>query len=87
MSSIGDGAGRGVFAKVDIPQGSCIAAEESYKKVHFTHTTTYLMEIVKGKVQGADDLRDLIQYAYGYGFQEKVVVSFSRRSFLFFVLV
>jgi len=44
--------------------------------VHFTHTTTYLMELVKGKVQGAEDLSDLLQYAYGYGFQEKVVVSF-----------
>ena len=78
MSSIGDGAGRGVFSKVDMPQGSLIAAEETHKKVHFTHTTTYMMEFLKDKYPEADDLSDLIQYAYGYGFQQKPVVSLAH---------
>ena len=77
MSSIGDGAGRGVFSKVEIPQGSLIAAEESHKKVHFTHTTTYMMEVLKDNFPEADYLSDLTQYAYGYGFQQQTVVSFS----------
>mmetsp|Transcript_20100 Transcript_20100/g.57678 ORF Transcript_20100/g.57678 Transcript_20100/m.57678 type:complete len:976 (+) Transcript_20100:148-3075(+) len=76
MSSIGDGAGRGVFAKVDIPQDSFIAVEESHKKVHFSHTTTYMMEIIKSTFSEAVDLSDLTQYAYGYGFQRKSIVSY-----------
>ena len=76
MSSIGDGAGRGVFSKVDVPQGSFIAAEEAHKKVHFSHTTTHVIEAFRDKYPEADDLSDLTQYAYGYGFQQQTVVSF-----------
>ena len=78
MSSIGDGAGRGVFAKVDIPQGSFIAAEESYKKVHFTHTTTYLMETRYERLGETSGLMKLLQYAYGYGFQRNILVSYEH---------
>ena len=78
MSSIGDGAGRGVFAKVDIPQGSFIAAEESHKKVHFTHTTTYLMETRYERLGESSGLMKLLQYAYGYGFQRNILVSYEH---------
>lgn len=82
MSSIGDGAGRGVFSKVDIPQGSLIAAEEAHKKVHFSHTTIHMIEAFRDKYFEADDLSDLTQYAYGYGFQQKTVVSACRPMYL-----
>ena len=75
MSSIGDGAGRGVFSKVDIPQGSLIAAEESHKKVHFTHTTSNLLEKRSDSFPSSSSLAKVLDYAYGYGFQRSIRAS------------
>ena len=76
MNSIGDGAGRGVFSKVEIPQGSLIAAEESHKKVHFAHATAYLLEKRSSSFQSASGLGKVLDYAYGYGFQRMIRVSY-----------
>jgi len=59
-----------------MPQGSLIAAEETHKKVHFTHTTSYLLEKRFGELSDASGLSDVLQYAYGYGFQRKTRVSY-----------
>jgi len=76
MSSLGEGAGRGVFAKLDIPAGSFIAGEESSKKLHFSHTTTELMESLYENVPEFKELGDVLRYTYGYGYQRNLLADY-----------
>ena len=79
-STIGDGAGRGVFAKVDIPKGAYIGEEQAQTKVHFAHSPVKLMEdVVTRKPEVAEmegGLRKLLNYMYGYGFQQNTVAKY-----------
>jgi len=59
MSAVGDGSGRGVFAKVDIKQGTAISKKEAARSIHVPGSAMDLIE--RHRAQSAD-----IQNAYGY---------------------
>lgn len=67
-----EGGGRGVFAKVDIEEGSFIALGETQKKVHFPPTT---LDIIYGLIeedhlsQYTKSLVRVYHYVDGYGWQ------------------
>jgi len=59
MSTVGDGSGRGVFAKVDIKQGTAISKNETARGIHVPGSAMDLIN--RHRAQSAD-----IQNAYGY---------------------
>jgi hypothetical protein len=81
VSSLGEGAGRGTFAKVDIPKGSYIMQEQAVAHVRFDQYTVYMMErlyeMTENMTTAFDELSQLINYMSGYGFQQSLVVSTS----------
>uniref|UniRef100_A0A7S2HCC7 PABS domain-containing protein n=1 Tax=Helicotheca tamesis TaxID=374047 RepID=A0A7S2HCC7_9STRA len=67
-SEIGEHAGRGVFAKVDIPKGSRIALDESVKSIYAAPSTVDLAFTFLKEFDEAQDLNAATAYLYGYGF-------------------
>ena len=71
-SGAGDKAGRGVYAKVDIPHDTYLGPEEKMHSVHFTPST---FDLVVGMEAGYGYLEEVEAYMHGYGFQSSQFVS------------
>lgn len=67
-SGVGEKAGRGVFAKVDIKEGSYIGLEEAVHPVIFPPKTFDIMQSIHDTF-GTDSL---MEYANGYGFHTSI---------------
>lgn len=66
-SEVADDAGRGIFAKVDIKEGSFMAAEESTKKVYFSPLQTHNV-ISYSHMPFGKNIEAVYKYMEGYGF-------------------
>jgi len=70
-STLGKAAGRGLFAKVAIPEGSLIMQREASDSVHFPGTTLYVLEQILAKIPEAKALHEGLQHYYeGYGYSD-----------------
>lgn len=67
MSKIGDGSGRGIFALVDIQEGTSIGRKENSHPLHAKDAT---MKLVRKYNQ-----KDLFDYLEGYGWDTETFVS------------
>jgi hypothetical protein len=83
-SSVGDNAGRGVYAKVDIAEDTYLSAETSSHTVLFMPSTVALIEALEDEPIG-DELEVLDYYMHGYGFTSRLFVSFAVSCLLHFV--
>jgi hypothetical protein len=70
-----ENAGRGLFAKIDIAEGSYIGAEESVHHVHFMPSMLALMEELDEAFDEKSDILSLTAYGHSYGFGHMVFVS------------
>jgi hypothetical protein len=75
-SGVGDNAGRGVFAKVDIPEDTYLSAETSCHSVLFMPSTVALIEALEEDPIGYE-LEVFDYYMHGYGFTSRHFVSFT----------
>ena len=82
QSSIGEHAGRGVYAVHDIPNGTCIAMEGGVKSFHVLPSTWSVIESMYHWANGNDDFvtleelfDSLFTYIEGYGFESLMLVS------------
>ena len=73
-SGLGENSGRGVFAKVDIPKGSYVAAEKSVELEYFMPSTVDLIEELEAEIIG-DKLEVFVFYVFGYGYSSRRFVS------------
>ena len=76
-SGVGDNAGRGVFANVDIPEGTYFSAETGCHPVLFMPSTVALIEALEDERPIGYDLEPLVYYMHGYGFTSSYFVSFA----------
>jgi spermidine synthase len=69
MSGGGENAGRGVFAKVDIPRDAYLSAETSCHQVHFMPPTLELIEAMNNETYAEINSRivPVEAYMHGYG--------------------
>jgi len=72
-STLGEGAGRGLFARVHIPAGSLIMEREAVNSVHFTEATLAVIEkimwIYLGDFKEVYEVVDMLYSYYdGYGY-------------------
>ena len=67
MSKIGDGSGRGIFALVDIQEGTSIGRKENSHPLHAKDATMKLVQKYNQK--------DLFDYLEGYGWDTETFVS------------
>ena len=74
-SSVGENAGRGVFAKVDIPENAYLSLESNVHSVIFMPSTVALIEALEQEPIG-DELESLTYYMAGYGFTSRKFVSY-----------
>ena len=74
-SSVGDNAGRGVFAKVFIPEDTYLSAETSCHSVLFMPSTVALIEALEEEPTGYE-LEALDYYMHGYGFTSRHFVRY-----------
>lgn len=74
MSSVGEGAGRGVFTKVDIAEDSYLASEVTVHPVEFMPSTVDLIENLTEE-EYAFKSKILHYYMEGYGFFSRWFVS------------
>ena len=70
-STFGDGSGRGVFTKVDIPKGAAIGRKESAQPVYFSPSTTALLF---NRVDDIEELSAVYDYMDGYGWHVDAMV-------------
>ena len=75
MSGKGENAGRGVFAKVDIPEQSYLSAETSCHPVRFLPSTKALIEAMEDKEFGNNIVAPMEAYMHGYGYTTRFLVS------------
>jgi hypothetical protein len=76
-SGVADNAGRGVFAKVDILEGTYFSAETICHPVLFTPSTVALIEALDDEEPIGYELEPLVYYISGYGFTSRHFVSFA----------
>ena len=74
-SSVGENAGRGVFAKVDIPKNAYLSLETSVHCVIFMPSTVALIVALEQEPLG-NGLEVLVYYMEGYGFSSQIFVSY-----------
>ena len=78
-STLGEGSGRGIFAKVDIPKGSLIREQEHTDSIHITGEA---LEIVEGKMSEIPEAEEMVNnlssFYNGCGFSRSVTVSASN---------
>jgi hypothetical protein len=77
MSGGGENAGRGVFAKVDIPRDAYLSAETSCHQVHFMPPTLELIEAMNNETYAEINSRivPVEAYMHGYGCTSRSFVS------------
>jgi hypothetical protein len=71
-SGVGENAGRGLFAKTDIPKGTYVTIDTSSQNVYFSPST---FSIITEMEEILDDLRSVDVYMHGYGYQSQYLVS------------
>jgi hypothetical protein len=74
-SGVGGNAGRGVFAKVDIPKNAYLSLETNVHSVIFMPSTVALINALEEDPIG-DELEILFYYMDGYGFMSRKFVSY-----------
>ena len=74
-SNVGENAGRGVFAKVDIPENAYVSLEKNVQSVMFMPSTVALIEALEKEPVG-DELEALTYYMAGYGFASRKFVRY-----------
>jgi hypothetical protein len=84
-SSVGDNAGRGVFAKLGLAKDMYLSAETSSHPVLFMPSTVALIEALVDESIGGE-LDVLHYYMHGYGFISRSFVSFAVWCHLCFVV-
>uniref|UniRef100_A0A7S4SHD5 SET domain-containing protein n=1 Tax=Ditylum brightwellii TaxID=49249 RepID=A0A7S4SHD5_9STRA len=70
-SQVGDHAGRGVFAKIDIPKGAHIGVEQSMNSINVA-STTYDIALSLAEEYDLPDLDAALEYLWGYGFESNL---------------
>jgi hypothetical protein len=85
-SGVGDTAGRGVFANVDIPEGTYFSAETGCHPVLFMPSTVALIEALEEEKPIGYELEPLDYYMTGYGFASRHFVSFAAGCHLHFLI-
>lgn len=84
-STIGEFAGRGLFAVHDIPRGTCIGLTQDVQNIHILPTTLSLIHDMDKLADGnglsviADSLSIPFKYINGYGFVSLLLVSKKER--------
>jgi hypothetical protein len=76
-SGVGDNAGRGVFAIVDIPEGAYFSAETSCHALLFMPSTVALIEALEDEEPIGYELEPFDYYMNGYGVTSRHFVSFA----------
>ena len=75
-STLGEGSGRGLFAKVDIPKGSLIMEQEHTDSIHMTGEALEIIEGMMSEIPEAEEMvTNLSSFYNGYGFSRSVTVS------------
>jgi hypothetical protein len=74
MSGVGDNAGRGVFTKINIAQGTYLSAETGSQCVRFLPATVSLIKYLEYEPVG-HEVASLLHYMIGYGFASRWFVS------------
>jgi len=78
LSPLGEYAGRGIFAKVDVASGTYVMQERGVASIQFPPATMDTIEDLYEKYnEFASELSAIIIYMYGYGFESDVLVRFS----------
>jgi len=77
-STLGEGAGRGLFARVHIPAGSLIMEREAVNSVHFTEAALAVIEKIMwihlGDIKEVDEIVDMLYSYYdGYGYSGSTI--------------
>ena len=81
ISGVGDMAGRGLFAKQDIPSDAYIATEQAINAVHAGPSVWSVINATRDKanddqmIHAKEELLGLTTYLEGYGFMSKYLVS------------
>ena len=76
MSSLGEGSGRGVFAKSDIEKGTMIASEVAHQSVYFSPAATEsIIELTESEIDPKGEINDVWKYMDGYGWETTGSVS------------
>ena len=81
ISGVGDMAGRGLFAKQDIPSDAYIATDQSINAVHVGPSVWSVINATRDKanddqmIHAKEELLGLTTYLEGYGFMSKYLVS------------
>jgi hypothetical protein len=71
-SRVGDNAGRGLFAKVEIPANTYIVAEASAHPIHFFPMTYELIFKLEDACDYSERMEALTYYIDGYGFTNQI---------------
>jgi hypothetical protein len=75
MSSVGDGSGRGVFAKTDIKKGTVIGPEVVHKYLYFSPAATAsILGLTESEID-PEEIYDVWKYMYGDGWEKSDSVS------------
>jgi len=73
-STLGEGAGRGVFTMVDIPVGAYIMQEDAVHTIAFTPYTVKIVEETLDFTDGkAGESQKILAFMYGYGYESNVL--------------
>ena len=69
MSSVGEGSGRGVFAKGDIEKGTMIASEAAHQSVYFSPAATEsILDLTENEIDPKEEIYNVWKYMDGYGY-------------------
>ena len=75
MSSVGDGSGRGVFAKTDIKKGTVIGPEVVHQSLYFSPAATAsILGLLNSEID-PEEIYDVWKYMEGYGWETSNSVS------------
>jgi len=78
QSTLGEGAGRGLFARVDIPAGSLIMEREAVNSVHFPESTLDVIDKTMWEllsdIPEVEEIVDMLfSYYEGYGYSGSIL--------------
>jgi len=72
MRTVGGGSGRGIFAKVDIKQGTAISKKEAARGIHVPGSA---MDLINRHRAQSADIQNAYGYIDGYGWETHTFVS------------
>jgi hypothetical protein len=80
MSEVGEGSGRGMYAKVDIKEGTTIGKKESVNAVHVPGSA---MDLIDQYMNESADIKKAYGFFDGYGWTTNTFVSIPNRCGMF----